>query len=344
MKLLIVKRFTVIIIIFALAINIFTENVLAASKLNINAIAAIAMDSESKSILFQKNSDMIIPMASTTKIMTALVALRYGNLDRKVEISKKAAAIRGSKVGYKAGEIISMKELLYGLMFRSGNDAAIAIAEALGKDIDGFSKLMNECALEIGAVNSHFESPHGLDSENHYCTAYDLALITAKAKENKLFNEIVSHKDITMSQSGFTRDYHNINKILDQIDGANGVKTGSTGKAGKCLVSSVNVDGHDVIYVVLNCTPRWKETVKLHKYVLENYKFQKIYTKGEKIACGKSLNMTVGKDVYLPIKIGKQYNVKTNIINKYNKRNCIVGTLNIYYNDNETFKIPLFLK
>jgi D-alanyl-D-alanine carboxypeptidase len=341
----IIRLITVLLIINITTFNVYGEN------LNVNAVTAIAMDSESKTILFEKNSRMIVPMASTTKIMTALVALKYGKLDKNITISKNAASIRGSKVGYKAGEVIAMKELLYGLMFRSGNDAAIAIAEDLGKDIKGFSKLMNEYALEIGAVNSHFETPHGLDSENHYSTAYDLALITSKAKENKLFNEIVSSKDIKAETLGFTRDYHNINKILYQIPGANGVKTGSTGKAGKCLVTSVNMNGHDVIFVVLNCTPRWKETTKMYKYVSDKFSYKKLYSKNQvinevKLPMGK-LQLTVSKDIVLPLENNKNYEVKMRIPKngKVNiKKGDIMGEIQVFNKNKEVYVAPLEAK
>ncbi|SMC17348.1 D-alanyl-D-alanine carboxypeptidase [Clostridium acidisoli DSM 12555] len=341
----IIRLITVLLIINITTFNVYGEN------LNVNAVTAIAMDSESKTILFEKNSQMIVPMASTTKIMTALVALKYGKLDKKVTISKNAASIRGSKVGYKTGEVIAMKELLYGLMFRSGNDAAIAIAEDLGKDIKGFSKLMNEYALEIGAVNSHFETPHGLDSENHYSTAYDLALITSKAKENKLFNEIVSSKDIKAETLGFTRDYHNINKILYQIPGANGVKTGSTGKAGKCLVTSVNMNGHDVIFVVLNCTPRWKETTKMYKYVSDKFSYKKLYSKNQvinevKLPMGK-LQLTVSKDIVLPLENNKNYEVKMRIPKNGEvniKKGDIMGEIQVFNENKEVYVAPLEAK
>lgn len=341
----IIRLITVLLIINITTFNVYGEN------LNVNAVTAIAMDSDSKTILFEKNSRMIVPMASTTKIMTALVALKYGKLDKKITISKNAASIRGSKVGYKAGEVIAMKELLYGLMFRSGNDAAIAIAEDLGKDIKGFSKLMNEYALEIGAVNSHFETPHGLDSENHYSTAYDLALITSKAKENKLFNEIVSSKDIKAETLGFTRDYHNINKILYQIPGANGVKTGSTGKAGKCLVTSVNMNGHDVIFVVLNCTPRWKETTKMYKYVSDKFSYKKLYSKNQvinevKLPMGK-LQLTVSKDIVLPLENNKNYEVKMRIPKNVEvniKKGDIMGEIQVFNENKEVYVAPLEAK
>lgn len=286
---------------------IFSFKVEAKPKpIYVGARSAIAIDSKSRCVLYEKNSEMLIPIASTTKIMTTLVALNYGNLDMKIEISDKAANIRGSEVGYKKGEVITLRELLYGLMLRSGNDAAIAIAEGMCGSAEEFLKLMNEYAIEIGVLNTNFESPHGLDSQYHYSTAYDLALITAKAKENKIFNEIVSVKDVDAGKYGFTRSYRNINKILYQISNANGVKTGYTGRAGKCLVSSVQEKDDDIIIVVLNCNNRWNETKKIYDYVKDKFQFKQIASKGEVIDTitygkNKKLNLISNEDIIIPV-------------------------------------------
>ena len=244
------------------------------NSIRVSARNAIALDSKTKQVLFEQNADEIVPMASTTKILTALVAITHGDLDREVTISKNAASIRGSKVGYVPGEKIKLRELLYGLMYKSGNDAAIAIAEDIGGSIEGFAKIMNDYAISLGLINSHFESPHGLDSPKHYTCAYDLALLTTKAMESDLFCQICGTKTITKDTSNFTRDYNNINKILYKIPEANGVKTGYTGQAGKCLVSSVKHEGRNIIIVVLNCSDRWNVTEKIYKYVTDNYCFK----------------------------------------------------------------------
>ena len=343
------KKITIVLIVL-FTINIFT-NVVYAKGINIDAKAVIAMDSKSKIVLFEKNAEMIIPMASTTKIMTALVAINHGNLDKMVTISKNAANIRGSKVGYKVGENISMKELLYGLMFRSGNDAAIAIAEDLGGSVQGFAKLMNEYDLKLGAINTHFETPHGLDSDAHYCSAYDLALITAEAKENKLFNEIVGCKDVDGKIMGFSRSYHNINKILSVVPGANGVKTGSTGKAGKCLVTSVDINGHDVIFIVLNCTPRWKETAKLFKYVSENFSYKKLYSKNQIVAevpnSKQKIQLITDKDIILPFENGKKYDVKVVIpkqMQKSVREHDVLGKVELFKENQLIYDTSLSVK
>jgi D-alanyl-D-alanine carboxypeptidase len=311
----------------------------------VDAGYAIALDSKSKVVLYGKSAYTLVPMASTTKIMTTLVAIKYGDLERKIEISGKAAGIRGSTVGFKKGEKIALKELLYGLMLRSGNDAAIAIAEGVSGNVEAFVQLMNEYASEIGVLNTHFHSPHGLDYDDHYTTAYDLALVTAKAKEIDLFNQIVSSKDVDGKSYGFTRSYHNINKILWQLPEANGVKTGYTGKAGKCLVTSCKVQGNDVIVVVLNCRERWRETKKIYDYVEKNYEFKKMFSKGQNAAklnlYKNVLNLEYKEDIIIPIKNKVNYSIKIikpekveGIIRKGDK----VGSICIYEDENVIYK------
>lgn len=251
------------------------NNTLVLDKLRVNARNAIAIDGTTRQILYEQNCYEVVPMASTTKILTALVALNEGDLDRELTVTKNAASIRGSKVGYKAGENLKLRELLYGLMLKSGNDAAITIAEGLGGSIENFSKIMNHYATSLGLTTSHFETPHGLDSQKHYSSAYDLAILTAKAMENDTFKEICGEKLITQDKYDFTREYQNINKILWKIPDANGVKTGYTGGAGKCLVSSVKYEGRNIIIVVLNCSDRWNVTEKIFNYVCTNYNFKK---------------------------------------------------------------------
>ncbi|NEU03608.1 D-alanyl-D-alanine carboxypeptidase family protein [Clostridium senegalense] len=309
-----------VILVAILIIKIFSTVCYASpKKLRVNAGSAIAVDSLSGRVLFEQNSRSLVPVASTTKIVTALVALSYGDLEEEFTISKNSAAIRGSTVGYKAGEKITLYELLYGLMFKSGNDAAIAIAEGIGGSVEGFCSIMNEYCIQIGMLDSHFESPHGLDSQNHYSTAYDLAIATKKAKENPIFHEIVSSKSIDKSKHGFTRDYQNINKLLYQMPNANGVKTGYTGGAGKCLVSSVNMGEGDIIMVTLNCTPRWEETKKIFNYVDEVYDYKKVISKGEVLknieienGDGK-LNLISRKDVILPVKEDEKLNIEVDV-------------------------------
>ncbi|MEG2353731.1 MAG: D-alanyl-D-alanine carboxypeptidase family protein [Clostridium sp.] len=331
---------------------VFAQGTKGNKKLIIDARAAIAMDKDTGIVLYEKNSRELIPMASTTKIMTSLVALNYGNIDRKVVISKKSAAIHGSTVGYLEGEEISIRELLYGLMFKSGNDAAVAIAEGVGGSVEEFLKLMNEYAFQIGLRDTHFETPHGLDSENHYTTAYDLALLTAKAKNNESFSEIVKSKIIDPEQHNFTRGYNNINKLLYQVPEATGVKTGYTGNAGKCLVSSFNVNGHEIIVVTLNCIERWRESEKIFNYVRDNYNYDTVVEENkalDKIGFNKGKNeieLICKEKIIIPKNNNSQYRmevVKPNYeLPKVIYKNMIIGHLEIYRDDKLIFKSNLY--
>lgn len=346
-----IKKILLYFIVIFIIANMFPNKVMSedkersSEKINVDARCAVAIDSNSKIVIYEKNAYELVPMASTTKVMTTLVALKYGKLDKKIKISSKAAGIKGSTVGYKADEKITLRELLYGLMLRSGNDAAVAIAEAIGGSIEGFAKLMNEYADEIGIINSHFETPHGLDREEHYSTAYDLAVATSVAKKNPTFNEIVSSRDVDGKEKGFTRSYHNINKILWEIPNANGVKTGYTGKAGKCLITSAPVQGNDVIIVVLNCPKRWKETGKIYEYIDKNYDFQKLYSKGDRAlelkVNRKNLRLEYEDDIVVPVKKGCKYTskiVKPKKINYTVNKGDKIGMICIYEDGKRVYK------
>jgi D-alanyl-D-alanine carboxypeptidase (penicillin-binding protein 5/6) len=346
-------------ILLSLSLSLFflftsiSQNVYA-DEMYINAISAIALDSDSKLVLYEKNAYTPIEIASTTKIITSMVAIKCGDLDKKIIVSEKAASVRGSEIGLKKGEEITLRELLYGLMMRSGNDAAIAIAEGVSGSVDEFLKLMNEYALEIGLLNSNFESPHGLDSANHYSTAYDLALITAKAKEMKLFNDIVMSKDIDAKDYNFNRSYHNINKILWLLPNSTGVKTGFTGKAGKCLVTSVKIQNREVIIITLNCTPRWKETEKITEFVKKNYQYKKIISKGDilgdiNIKNGSKKASLVSKDdIIIPIKNDSKIRVEIKkplyTIAAPIQKGSKIGRIDIYSNDKVLFTQSLIAK
>lgn len=322
--------------------DISLEDINPSKPLRVSARNAIALDAKTKEVLWDQNGYEIVPMASTTKILTCLIAINYGNLDRKVTISKNAASIRGSTVGFRSGEEVTMRELLFGLMFKSGNDAAIAIAEDIGGSIEGFSNIMNDFAKSIGILDSHFESPHGLDSAKHYSSAYDLAILTSKAMEYPEFRECVGEKTISKDKYNFTRDYSNINKILHRIPEANGVKTGYTGGAGKCLVSSVNHNGRNIIIVVLNCVDRWNVTENIYKYVTANNEFitksNKEILKEEKLAgLGDVIeeeDVTYG---YKETDVAKVEVFNNNYINQGD----ILGKISIYDKKYEKFKSPL---
>lgn len=235
---------------------------------------AICIERTTGTILFENNAYEKTAMASTTKIMTSIIAIEKGNLNDTVTVSKKAAQINGSRLELKENMQISLKDLLYGLMLRSGNDAAIAIAEHISGSTENFAILMNEKAKSLGMNNSHFVTPNGLDDDQHYSTAYDMAVLTNYALNNKVFTEIVGTKDTSISWNGNPREISNTNELLGNYNGVYGVKTGFTFGAGRCLISACKRDGLDVIVVVLganNKKDRTNDSVKILNYVNNSY-------------------------------------------------------------------------
>jgi len=239
-----------------------------ASEPVVNARSAIVMDFETGTVLFEKNAYRKRPMASTTKIMTAIIALENSDLDEEVLISQRAANMGGSVMGLKKDTKVKMIDLLHGLLICSGNDAAVAIAEHVGGSVENFCKMMNEKALELGAYSTNFSNPHGLDEENHYTTAYDLAKITRYALRNHIFNDIVKKTEFYFDG----RTLKTTNEMLTTYEGADGVKTGYTGLAGRCLVTSATRDGKRFISVVLYCDTKNLRTSSSQKIL--DYSFQ----------------------------------------------------------------------
>ena len=226
---------------------------------------------QNKEFILEKNADTRLPMASTTKIMTALIALEYCDLDETVQIPKDVTNIEGSSIYLREGEVISVRDLIYSVLLQSANDAAQALAIKISGDIDSFSELMNQKAIELGLTDTSFENPHGLDSEGHYTTARDLALIAAKALENPTFKKICSTYKYSFRLSDSERHIVNHNKLLKRYDGAIGVKTGYTSKSGRCLVSAAERDGLTLIAVTLDAPDDWRDHKNLLDYGFSNY-------------------------------------------------------------------------
>ena len=254
------------------AISAFTKRSALAESFT-SAKAMCVMESGSKRVLASKNCDTKLAMASTTKIMTAITAIESGkDLDSPFTISPKAVGVSGTSLYLRQGEVFTLRDLLYGLMLISGNDASVAIGEYVGGNVTKFVEMMNEKARSIGALNSHFDNTHGLDSKTHYTTAYDLALITSYAMANDTFREIVSCKNTKITNAdGKTRYLKNKNKLLSSLVGCNGVKTGFTDDAGRCLVTSCERDGMNVVCVVLNCGPMFEESAQLLNEAFKEY-------------------------------------------------------------------------
>lgn len=248
----------------------------AAVPPDIGADAGCILNMQNKQFIFEKNADSIMYPASTTKIMTLLVALEKGDLDSLVTVSSAAAGCEGSSLYLNAGDTITLRNLLYGMMLVSGNDAAEAVAEHVGGSIDGFVEMMNAEAKRVGATRTHFSNPHGLpDPGNHYTTARDLALITAYAYSVPEFREIVSHdrKQVYFA-IGHSREVFNTNRLLKYYDGANGVKTGFTNDAGYCLVAAAKRDGIQLIAVILNSDSRWDDAANMLDYGFQVTKYE----------------------------------------------------------------------
>ena len=243
---------------------------------SINSRSCIIYDRNSHMILYGKNETKQVKMASTTKIMTSLVIIENCDLSETIEVSKKAAGTGGSRLGLKAEDKITIKDLLYGLMLCSGNDAAVALAEYAGGDIQGFADLMNKKASELGLTNTHYESPHGLDSDGHYTTAYELALLSDYALKNETFAKIVGTKNYTVTINGYPKNLSNTNELLGYLNGVYGVKTGFTNGANRCLVSACKRDEMDIICVVLGADTkkfRTQDSIKLIEYAFKNFTY-----------------------------------------------------------------------
>lgn len=252
------------------------------SEPTINSRAAIVYERSSGSILYGKSENEKRKMASTTKIMTAIVVLETANLDDIVTVSSKAAGTGGSRLGLHKDDKISIQDLLYGLLLCSGNDAAVALAEQVGGNISNFANLMNNKATSLGLSSTHFVTPHGLDDDNHYTTAYELALITNYALKNDVFANLVKTKVYTISINNHPKTLSNTNELLGNYDGVYGVKTGFTNGANRCLVTAVKKDNMDIICIVLGADTkkdRTKDSINLINYSFNNFKMVNIKEK-----------------------------------------------------------------
>lgn len=297
----------------------------------IEAGAAIVVDLDSGRVLYEKSGYSKRAIASTTKIMTAILALEKGNLEDEVTISKRAAGVGGSSINLVAGEKVKFKELLYGLLMNSGNDAAIAIAEHIGGTVENFVDMMNAKAKELGANNTNFKSPHGLDFPDHYSTPYDLAFLTRYALRIPEFSKIVG----TVQAKFAKRQFYNTNELLNFYPGADGVKTGYTGQAGRCLVASATRDNWRIISVVLNCATRDKRALSsknILDYAFQNYKKHTLVSKDDYINTlfvEKGLYPSVAvkslKEIVLPLREDEIRQINTRVSMPQQMKAPVVG-------------------
>lgn len=312
--------------------------------LGVSAHSAVLIEASSGRILYEKNAHQKMSMASTTKIMTALCALENAKLDKLIEVHPSAIGVEGSSIYLKHGEHLTLRELVYGLMLSSGNDAAVAIAYAVSGSVEEFAKLMNETARKIGVKNTSFMNPNGLDEENHYTTSYDLATITSYALKNEEFKKIASTYEKTISHEGYDYDrkLRNHNKLLKMYDGCIGVKTGFTKKSGRCLVSAAERNGVTLVAVTLKAPDDWNDHIAMLNYGFERTKSETVLKKDEylktatvkdgekssvKIICNNDLNIAniSGEKNEVTLK----YNIKNNLKAPVAYR-ARVGTVSVY--------------
>ena len=241
---------------------------------SINSRAYVVIDRNTNLVLVGKNENQKRKMASTTKIMTAIIIIENCNLNETTEISKKSAGTGGSRLGLKLGDKITIRDLLYGLMLCSGNDCAVALAEYSSGSVEEFAKKMNQKAIDLGLTNTHFVTPHGLDSDEHYTTAYELAILSNYALKNETFAKIVGTKNYTVTINGYSKILTNTNELLGNLNGVYGIKTGFTNGANRCLVTACKRNNIDIICVVLGAdTKNWrtKDSINLIEYSFKNF-------------------------------------------------------------------------
>ncbi len=255
-------------------------NAEASGPPELSAVSAILMDGESGRVLFEKNAHQKRAIASITKLMTALlVAERPECLEDEVVIKPEWTGIEGSSLYLKAGEIVTVEMLLYGLLLHSGNDAAVALAGYCAGDVDAFVEQMNCKAQELGMEQTHFTNPNGLSEEDHYSTAYDMALLGCACAENELLAKVMATKSIRMG----TRVFTNHNKLLWRYKGCTGMKTGYTEKAGRTLVSSAERDGQTLVAVTLNAPSDWSDHERLFDYGFHTYHNHELSIAGQEV-------------------------------------------------------------
>jgi len=311
---------------------------------SINSRAAIIYDRTSGTILYGKNENEKRKMASTTKIMTAIVVLENAKLDNIVTVSSKAASTGGSRLGLHTNDKISVRDLLYGLMLCSGNDAAVALAEYVGGSVQEFAILMNKKSDSLGLTSTHFVTPHGLDNDDHYTTAYELAIITNYALKNETFYKYVGTKNYTVSINGHPKNLSNTNELLGNLAGVYGVKTGFTNGANRCLVTSVKRGNMDLICIVLGADTkkdRAKDSIELIEYAFKNFEMvnirDKILTEFDNWKLCNSSSFIVKKGVSNEVDI-----ILKNLPYEFYAINCNhINDISIYIYCKTTFEAPL---
>lgn len=259
------KKIIALVFVFMFAVLFETT---AFAEIGVSAQSAVLMCANTGEVLFQKNANKQLSMASTTKIMTSLLALEAAVPETEVTVTKEMVSVEGTSMGLLPGDSVSLRELVYGMLLQSGNDAANTVAYVVGGSTEGFAQMMNERAAEIGMVNTNFVTASGLDHENHYSTAYDMALLACESISNPEFAAICSQKSarLTYGNPPYARTLTNHNRLLWKYEDAVGIKTGFTKKSGRCLVSAAERDGIILVAVTLNAPSDWNDHISMFEY------------------------------------------------------------------------------
>jgi D-alanyl-D-alanine carboxypeptidase len=326
----------------------------AAFDMSISAESAILIEAQTGYVLYEKNADAVMPMASTTKLMTALIASENCDLNSTVTIPKSVVGIEGSSIYLKENEKITIIELLYAALLNSGNDAAEALAYAASNGSrQTFISMMNDKAKNLGLVNTHFSNPSGLPEEGHYTTARELAIIAMAVSQNEILSEIVATEQITLeNEDGYARYYSNHNSLLRMYDYADGMKTGYTKQAGRCLVSSATKDGIKLICVTLNAPDDWNDHINLLEYGFEHAKLSTLIDMGEisiDVPVGGGLKNLVTatnfSEISLPVfddqNIYRFEYALPKLVFAPVKKGSVIGSINCYYGNLLVGQYPL---
>ncbi|WNF21568.1 D-alanyl-D-alanine carboxypeptidase family protein [Mesobacillus jeotgali] len=329
----------------------------AQATVSVSARSAILIEQESGRVLYEKEAHRVSRIASITKIMTAILAIESGKLDEKVKVSEKAVRAEGSSIYLKPGEKIRLEDLVYGLMLRSGNDAAVAIAEHVGGSLDGFVYMMNEKAQQIGMENTHFANPHGLDDhEDHVSTAYDMAILTRYAMENEVYKEISGTKIHRAPNPTETWDrvWKNKNRLLtEKYKYSTGGKTGYTKRAKRTLVSTAQKDDFGLIAVTLNAPDDWNDHIQMFEAAFSEYDVAEILSKGKvkgikdshyknKVYLDHSFVYPLTSEEEDQVRV--EYKLKKSALNQEEMRDSIAGRANVYLDDQQIASLPVYFK
>ncbi|MFW5992428.1 MAG: D-alanyl-D-alanine carboxypeptidase family protein [Halanaerobiaceae bacterium] len=313
---------SIFILSLMLLLILFSDPLFAAQPPQVSAATAAVIDVKTGQVLYDKHMHLRKYPASTTKVLTAIIAIEEGNLNETVTVSRNAAYQEGSSIWLAEGEQLTLKELVYAIMLASGNDAAVAIAEHISGSVEDFADLMNKKAEDMGAENSTFLNPHGLPQSGHYSTAYDLAMIMRYALQNETFAEITAtkYKTISWPDHEWDRGLRNHNKLLWQYDDATGGKTGYTKAAGRCLITSASRNNREVVAVVLNSPDDWLDCTRLLDYGLDEFNEVVVVEAGTSIydldweqTLEKKLNLIARNSIAVAVPVDDKINVKKKI-------------------------------